>query len=338
MAAAREAARRQALEDAGQDVAQGDIDVALPEVNIRPRAPAFAYPDYFQQAAAIPHPAAYLDQAHQVLRDQLERLREARNRDPNAAARPIPPALDALHARLAEAVLRQQNNAAVQQGVDLRAARHAPPAIGRRQGPAAVVRPGAAEHVVRLQRLREQVLAIHNEMRAAAEPQAIGRVADAGQGQGRVLRNAVQPVAPQALPQRNAQPARLRAPMPPPAVVGVAPAPPGRNRRPLQPEAEVQQPNRVVRFAPAIGVPPAAPQPRPALAPEELARLMARMDAVRQRVAAGRPGEAAGLDIQAIRRFAQAQAAGAVGGPLDRLAEAARRHQENGNQNPVSRL
>lgn len=395
MAAAREAARRQVLEDAGADVAQGDIDVALPEANVRPRHEPYlggiigggiplAYmqqglgmgalrmpglpPANRRAAGAQLDALGRIDHAHQVIRDQLERLRDARDRDPNEAGR-IAPMLDAMHAGLQRAVRGQEANAIARQAVDPRAVAAAPrPAPGGRRAPGVAPGPTAAERLAQSQQLRDRVAAPRNEGPGAnpprpgfAEMQAQLR-ADAllaggpnaargnGPAQGRAVRF-------QDLPQRNllavpdiaGLPARLAAMQPPFLLPNPAPAPavapppvggrPARQRRQVQPEAEVQQPDGVVRFAQAVARAPEGPHPWRDIAPEILrARIAELRQEHENRNVAGRPGAAEGLDAQIIRRLAQ-QIPGAeeLGRRIGNHVGPAAGQQE-GNQNFVSRL
>jgi hypothetical protein len=311
-------------------------------------------------------PFARIDHAHQVIRDQLERLRDARNRDPNEAAR-LAPMLDAMHAGLQRAVRGQEANAIARQAVDPRAVAAPPgPAPGGRRAPAVAPGPTAAERLAQLQQLRDRIAAMRNEGAGANAPRpefaeiqaqlradallAGGPYAVRGNGpaQGRAVRFQDLPqVAPLAVPRADiagfaARLAALQPPIPAPAPA-VAPPPaggrPARQRRQVQPEAEVQQPDGVVRFAQAVARAPEGPHPWRDIAPEIL---RARIAGIRQehedRNAAARPREGEGLDAEAIRRFAQRipgaeELAGRIG---NHAGPAAR--QQDGNQNFVSRL
>ena len=329
VAAAREAAQQQALEEAGPDIAQGDIHVALPDVNIRPRrAPYPGFLGYPLQAAGPANRAANLNQAQQGLRDQLQRLRKVRNRYLNGAEGLPPPALDGYRARPAELLLRA-DNIAVEQGVG---ARGAAPARGRPRDLAAAAPAGVAEYLAHIQRLREQILARYNPNGAAADAPALGRVDAAQDGQRVVAAGELRPgnaqnqeqiqiqAPPGGAERAHVEPARDRnarqrdAPRLIPAVAPNLPAflaalrvpadfaaerPPqggpdlaqlAAQLQPLRQEAEMQPPAPGDRFAPAVPRPQAAAQPRQVVAPEERARLLARNAVLRQRQMLGPAG------------------------------------------------
>lgn len=103
----------------------------------------------------------------------------------------------------------------------------------------------------------------------------------------------------------------------------------------------MQPPARGVRFAPAVAGLQVAAQPRQVVAPEERARLLARIALFRQRQMpgpAGGLGEAGGLEAQALRRLAEVHGAENLAGRLrGRLAEPAQA-QQGGHPNFVSKL